>query len=166
MANGITEIFQKAADVDQFRRSVISLEGDFPFDSVSMIDLGNAYFDRYPDRFSNRNTQEVLLGYALVRICAVERMIRNIDRARKDAYRTLFADVSRAAEIVSGIVRGAGKETALQEYRLLAEELQLVKDTVDEIPRGMVKERYIGGISNLFNILYVLKMNVDKSPGS
>ena len=33
---------------------------------------------------------------------------------------------------------------------------------VDSLPKGMIKERFVGGITNLFNIAYLIKMNEAK----
>ena len=165
MKSCIVDIFINAEEIESFRTSVISLGGNFIFDSASMIDLGTAYFERYPDRFSNRNTEEVLLGYSLVRICTVEKMVEKLEDGKKESFRSIFADVSKTADTVAMLVNRFGRESVLQDYRHLSESLQGIKDTVDEIPRGMIKERFVGGISNLFNILYVLKMNIDKSDG-
>ncbi|MBN1531543.1 MAG: hypothetical protein JXA20_02670 [Spirochaetes bacterium] len=166
MEKEIAHIFSASRDVDAFKESVISLQGDFDFSSGSMIELGTVYFNRYPDRFSNRNTEEVLLGYAVVRICIVEKLLYGISGDRKNLYRELFSDVSAAERVVKGLIGLAGNDAVLKEYVSLSSGLQRIKETIDEIPRGMIKERFIGGISNLFNILYVLKMTIGKLTGA
>ncbi len=160
MESAIADIFSSASDLDAFRESVISLKGDFSFDSASMINLGTEYFKRYPDRFSNRNSDEVLLGYSVVRICIIERLLRQLPEDAKALYREIFSDVSAVEGAVKTLIDLFGYETMVSTFQKLSSELQSIKDTIDEIPRGMIKERFIGGISNLFNILYVLKMNI------
>ena len=60
-----------------------------------MIELGAAYFERFPDRTRDRNADEVRLGYALVRVAIIEKAVLAVDPARRDAYRTMFDDVVR-----------------------------------------------------------------------
>jgi hypothetical protein len=165
MEKEIDRIFTDSRDAETFKKSIISLQGDFDFTSGSMVKLGTVYFERYPDRFSNRNTEEVLLGYTLVRICIVEKLLNGIPGDRKNLYRELFSDVSAVGRVVKDLIRLIGYDPVLKEYGLLSAGLLRIKETIDEIPRGMIKERFIGGISNLFNILYVLKMTIGTHSG-
>lgn len=156
------EIFARAPDIDSFRREIRRLEGDFPFDAPEMIRLGEAYFRRFPDRPSGRDMEEVGLGYGLVRACAVEKLVAGMSPDRRDAYRELFDDVGRAAAVAAARRAAAGPDALRRDVEALAAGLAALKATVDEIPRGMVKERFMGGLSNLFNILYVLRMRLDR----
>jgi hypothetical protein len=156
------EIFDRAPDATSFRREIRRLEGDFPFDAAAMIRLGETYFRRFPDRPSGRDLEEIRLGYALVRACAVEKLVRGMSPDRRDAYRELFEDAGRAAGVVAARRAAAGPEALAGDIEALAAGLAALKATVDEIPRGMIKERFMGGLSNLFNILYVLRMSAGR----
>ena len=162
MGESAAEIFDRAPEATSFRLEIRRLEGDFPFDAAAMIRLGEAYFRRFPDRSSGRDLEEVRLGYALVRACAVEKLVRGMSPDRRDAYRELFEDVGRAAGVVAARRSAAGPEGLAGDIEALAAGLAALKATVDEIPRGMIKERFMGGLSSLFNILYVLKMSAGR----
>lgn len=162
MAESPAEVFARAPDAESFRREIRRLGGDFPFDVREMIRLGEAYFRRFPDRPSGRDMEEVRLGYALVRACAVEKLVRGMSADRRDAYRELFEDAGRAAAVVAARRAAAGEDALRRDAEALAAGLAVLKATVDEIPRGMLKERFMGGLSNLFNILYLLRMHLER----
>jgi len=159
------EIFDRVPDAASFRREIRRLDGDFPFDSGAMIRLGEAYFRRFPDSPSARNLDEVRLGYALVRVCAVEKLVRGMSPDLRDAYRAAFEDPGRAAGVVAARRAVAGPEAPAGDIDALAAGLAVLKTTVDEIPRGMIKERFMGGLSTLFNILYVLRIAAGRRDG-
>ena len=152
------EIFLAAEDVASFRNSIKALGGEFVFDSAAMIALGTAYFEKYPDRGHDRNMDEVRLGYELVRICAIEKMVREIPAERKKLYATALNSAAAVGTAVDGLVRSIGAEGLAADYALLSAALENIKRTIDEIPKGMVKERFVGGVTALFNILYVFKL--------
>ena len=99
------EIFLAAEDVASFRNSIKALGGEFVFDSAAMIALGTAYFEKYPDRGHDRNMDEVRLGYELVRICAIEKMVREIPAERKKLYATALNSAAAVGTAVDGLVR-------------------------------------------------------------
>jgi hypothetical protein len=39
-------------------------------------------------------------------------------------------------------------------------ELSALRAAIDEIPKGSIKERFVGGISHLYNVLYVVRLNL------
>jgi hypothetical protein len=151
-----TLLFLQSPDLEAFRRGIESEGGAFSFMSADMIDLGKAYFLKYPDRAEGRNMEEVRLGYTLVRIAIVEKIIACLPPPRRERYRRLFEDVGRAVEESEALVRDLGADAYIEDYETLAKALVEVKSAIDEIPKGMIKERFVGGISNLFNILYLL----------
>ncbi len=152
-------IFARNSTAESFRAAVEALAGDFPFAAPDMIALGEAYFRAHPDRTHDRNPEEVRLGYALARVCIIEKTVRGIDPGRRAAYRAIFHDVSKASPLLEPLVAAAGGREALaRDCEDLAAALDRIKATIDEIPKSMIKERFVGGISNLFNILYVLRM--------
>jgi len=59
MSQSPARIFIETGNFDEFREKIVSLNGEFMFDTDEMFRLGEAYFNRYPDSFSHRNSQEV-----------------------------------------------------------------------------------------------------------
>lgn len=154
------EIFQAVEDVAAFRSSLKALGGEFVFDSAAMIALGAAYFEKYPDRGHDRNMDEVRLGYELVRICAIEKMVREIPVERRELYRSALSNAATVGPAADGLIKSVGAETLAADHALLSAALENIKRTIDEIPKGMVKERFVGGVTALFNILYVFKLKL------
>ncbi len=160
MSVSLAEIFRREPGLQGFRRSVAALGGDFPFASADMIALGEAYFERYPDRAQDRNTREVLIGYAVARAAIVEKAVLAVAAARRDAYRAMLDDVACVGPGLEELGRAADRDDLAADHAALAAALNALRATIDEIPKGLVKERFVGGISNLFNILYVIGMRL------
>jgi len=148
------ELFSRSPDPESFAAAVRKLGGDFPFDAAEMIGLGEAYFRRHPDSSHQRDAASVLIGYAAVRVCIIERIIRGLAPAGRDFFRSVFEDpsrVGRAAEAVAPAALSA-------DLAAVEAELSAIRRTIEEIPKGPVKERFIGGISHLFNVLYLVRL--------
>jgi hypothetical protein len=162
MSASLAEIFRREPDLGSFRRAVGALGGDFPFSSADMIDLGTAYFERYPDRVHDRNAEEVRLGYAIVRTAVIEKAVLGLGPDRRPAFRAMLDDVSRVGPEVEGLLGSVGPGAFVADIEKLSSGLAALRATIDELPKGMVKERFVGGISNLFNILYVIRMKAPR----
>jgi len=119
-----------------------------------------AYLERFPDRQQDRNAEEVRLGYAIVRTAIAEKAVLAVGPPRRQAYRAIFSDANRIAPETEALVASAGWEVILADHDALAAALAALKAAIEEIPKGMIRERFIGGISYFFNILYVFKMNL------
>jgi hypothetical protein len=154
------EIFRASGELDSFRRELTALDGEFDFASPDMIALGEAYFERHPDRSVGRDTTAVLLGYALVRACAVEKAVRGLSPAGRRFYRAALLDVSRVGPLVEERRASESPEELRREADEVGAALDAIKRTIEEIPKGMIRERFIGGISNLYNILYMVRMKL------
>ena len=156
MSASLADLFRRESDPEAFRRAVIALGGDFPFASGDMVALGAAYFERYPDRARERNTPEVLVGYAVARAALIEKAVLAVPPARRDAYRAMLADVARVGPGLEELERTAGRADLAADHAALGTALARLMAVIDEVPKGPIKERFVGGISNLFNILYVI----------
>ena len=154
------DIFRRSSDLESFRRELTALDGEFEFASPDMIALGEAYFERHPDRSVGRDAAAVLLGYSLVRVCTVEKVIRGLSPAGRRFYRAALQDVTRVGPLVEERRTSESPGELRREAEAVAAALDEVKRTIEEIPKGMIRERFIGGISNLYNILYVVKMQL------
>ncbi len=162
MGASLTELFRREPDLASFRRAVAALGGDFPLSSADMIELGTAYFERFPDRVHDRNAEEVRFGYAIVRAAVIEKAILGLAPERRPAFREMLEDVSRVGPAVEGLLGSGGPEMLAADIERLSAALAALRATIDEIPKGTIKERFIGGISNLFNILYVIRMKAPR----
>jgi hypothetical protein len=72
----------------------------------------------------------------------------------------MLDDVVKVGPSIGVLLAAAGREILLADHTALSAALAGLKATIDEIPKGMIKERFVGGISNLFNILYVIGMKL------
>lgn len=158
-------VFLSAEDVTSFRESLRALNGEFDFDSPAMIALGTTYFQKHPDRSQNRDMDAVRLGYELVRICAVEKMVQTIPERRRELYRTALSDAASIGESADRLLESVGPAVLAEDHARLNASLDDIKSTINEIPKGMVKERFVGGITALHNMLYVFKLKIRSATG-
>lgn len=158
----IAEIFRGSADIEEFKSRVLDLNGEFPLDRDEMVAIGNAYFDRYPDCFSNRDCREVTLGYKLVRICIAEKLLDHTDTGTLSLCRGMLHDISAIDANCRELVKSAGLERAVGIHRDMENRLKEVQAVIDSLPVGMIKERFVGGISNTYNVLYLIESCVRK----
>jgi len=156
------EIFDRNPEPDAFRASVESLNGDFPFDTAAMIALGEAYFRRHPDSSHDRDRASVLIGYGLVRVCAVERILRNLSPSSRAFFRAVFKDPAK----VGPLAERFSKEILSADLAAVEAEMTGVRQEIEGIPKGPIKERFVGGISHLCTVLYLVRMQVKKMGGN
>jgi len=169
----LADLFIQSPDLASFQEAVRGLAGDFPFHAAAMIDLGTAYFARHPETARDRDMEAVLLGYGLVRVCAVERIVRGLSPEGRDFFRGVFKDASGVGRLLesrlgvepsapatSGSMNPKVRDVLRDEFLRVESELSGLRATIDEIPKGSIKERFVGGISHLFNVLYVVRLNL------
>lgn len=154
------EYFIKSKNLDEFRSDIIACDGNFDFDIEEMIALGSAYLERFPDCFSNRSCQDVQLGYQLARICLVEKLIIDFPSDVKDAFRKMFFNAQAVNEQMEYLKQKLSYDELSNIVATIQKRLEEYHLKVDSLPKGMIKERFVGGITNLFNIAYLIKMNV------
>lgn len=154
---------------EDFARAVRGLEGDFAFDAGAMIALGRAYFERHPDSASGRDLDAVRAGYAVVRACAVERAVRGLAPDGRDFYRAVFEQPSRARALVEARIAAGGAAAPgflRAELEAVRAALDAIRLEVDSIPKGMIKERFVGGLSLLSNGLFLVKTWLERAASS
>jgi hypothetical protein len=156
------EYFIKSKNLDEFRSDIITCDGDFDFDVEDMIALGSAYLERFPDCFSNRSCQDVQLGYQLARICIVEKLITGFPPDVKDAFRKMFFSAQAVGQQMDYLAQKYHYDELSNMIATIQKRLEEYHLKVDSLPKGMIKERFVGGITNLFNIAYLIKMNEAK----
>ena len=151
------EIFARTESIDAFRNEIRSCKGDFDFDAQDMIDLGKAYFKRYPDSYRHRNTSDVLAGYELARVCIMEKAIGTYDAEVKDCFRSMVRDVAVIHDTVQQCIKKRGYDESNKMYLSIYKKIDDIKFIIDTLPMGMIKERYIGGITLFYNISYIIQ---------
>jgi len=156
------EYFIKSKNLDEFRRDILACDGEFDFEIEDMIALGSAYLERFPDCFSNRSCQDVQLGYQLARICIVEKLITGFPPDVKDAFRKMFFSAQAVGQQMDYLAQKYRYDELSNMIATIQKRLEEYHFKVDSLPKGMIKERFVGGITNLFNIAYLIKMNEAK----
>lgn len=157
VAARVAQLFRDNPDIEDFRERVIALRGDFPFDSEEMQALGDAYFERYPDCFSNRSCQDVALGYRMVRICVIEKLLGGLEERTAAGFREMFYNVSVIPQAVARLCASIGAERFTSHHEEFCRRLGEIQLVIDSLPIGMTKERFIGGVSHIHNVLYIIK---------
>lgn len=155
------EILAAANDFCDFQNVMISLDGNFPFGTEEMLELGTVYFTRYPDSSVDRNMENIRIGYRIVRVCILEKILLGIDSRYRFLVRDMMGNMLLMEDIVKKLVNEIGMD-AFEEYRrTVTRNLDEIRSVIEELPRGMIKERFVGGISKFYNELYLLNNAVD-----
>lgn len=162
MAQSIAQLFRENEDIELFRQKTAALNGAFSFEKEDMIELGNVYFERYPDCFSNRNCGEIALGYKMVRICVIEKLVAGMGGEMKDGFREMLFDLSTIERNVKGLSAAFGADAVRSRFREMERTLADIQHVIDTLPIGMIKERFIGGVSYIHNIIYLIAGNLSK----
>lgn len=163
MTKNLVDLFRTAPDLEDFFAEVKNLGGNFSLTTADLMALGQAYFERYPEKFVQRNLDEVRLGYQLTRFCLLEKALNDFPEEVKEFFRQAF-DKPEAASGLLEAFRLSTYGDKLQEYFVqLQASLSEIKTTVDELPKGMIKERFLGGLSTLHNVVYLLKILISRN---
>jgi hypothetical protein len=166
MSRKPADILTEASGFEEFRSRVLALDGDFPFGPEEMLELGKVYFVRYPDTSDDRNMDNIRMGYRIVRVCILEKILAGIDNGHRVMVRSLLDDMLLMDNILDKLVRDVGIE-GIERYRAtVSRNLDEVRGLIDELPRGMIKERFVGGISKFYNELYLLNNAINFFKGA
>ena len=92
----------------------------------------------------------------------MEKILDGLDGVARGPYREMLSDVARMEGLVEGLCRSHGSERVERDVGVIARNLDRVKETIDSLPRGMIKERFVGGISSFYNNLYLVKQLIAK----
>ncbi|GEM_PF-276145 len=155
------DLFRQFPDPRDFSRAVRGQDGDFAFDAPAMADLGRAYFEVHPDTAAGRDLEGVRIGYALVRACSIERMVQALPTEGKEFFRTSLEQPARIRELIAArLGTGPAGESAAAlrvELESVGAALDAIRAEIELLPKGMIKERFVGGISLLTNGLYLIR---------
>jgi hypothetical protein len=156
------EILSASKDFEDFKTRILALKGDFPFSPEEMIDLGRIYFLRYPDTSDNRNMYNISTGYRIVRVCILEKVLLDIDDGHRAMIHDMLDDMTLIDATLDRLHKEMGME-GIEEYRsIVSKNLDRIKSTIDDLPRGMIKERFIGGISKFYNEMYLINNAIEQ----
>lgn len=161
----IAELFKKSASMDDFRQALLELDGAFPFEKEDMIEIGQTYEEIYPDcRDATHYCQQVVqLGYTLVRVCAVEHLIRDLDGDLKKIFREMFFQVPGIEANVKLLIGMLGRERLTDLSKTINLRIQEIVVMVDQFPQSIVKEKFSGGMASLVNVDYLIRHAIEKS---
>lgn len=153
----ISQILKDNADADKFKEALFGHGDNFEFNTDAMIEFGETYCSLYPESLTHSDSAGVVTGYRLVRICVVEILMVEIPADLREFYRAMFADVHSIGSMLADVIAAAGIDKALDIHRSLESLIKNIKTDIDMMPQSVSKERFIGGISVFFNILYLMK---------
>ncbi len=157
----ICEILKDTKDPDLFRESLLKVNGEFDFGMDSMVSLGEVYCELYPDSVSHGDSAQVQIGYRIVRISIVEVLVRNMDNELKRRYREMFTNISSIKDQMSEIVSTLGLDEAVKIHKEIDNRIKGLKIEIDQMESSIIKERFTGGITVFYNILYLMKKTLN-----
>jgi hypothetical protein len=163
MTSRLTDLFNESQDLSSFENSVIELNGDFNFDRNEMLSLGAAYLFKFPDRKKDRDSDEVRFGYRIARVCITEILIKGLPLIEQDYLRRGFRSPESLGENLIKLIERKGCKGCYGLLDLLNTRIGLIHATVNTLPKGLVRERFTGGISTSFNYLYLFKLLLEKN---
>ena len=166
MGSKVAELFSSCSSIDDFRNEVLSCDGDFRFELEDMVSLGKSYVEKYPQCLdSTKYCQELAYtGYTMVRICIVEKILCGLDPQVKNTFRDMISHIDRIETLTAVLVAHHGREMVQGQYAAVNENLGALQAMIEQIPRGIIKERFSGGISSILNIMYLIRMALQKVP--
>jgi len=162
MSSIIADIFKNRGSLDEFREAVIALDSSFPLEKEDLLEIGQAYSERYPETYSKRNPQHVQIGYTIARICVIEKALEGTDQKIKNSYRSMFYSLNAIEQKIIGLIEADGCEQVNGDYQRIFGRIKHIEAIIDELPRGMIKEKFIGGLSVIYNVVYLINHFVEK----
>jgi hypothetical protein len=160
------DIFLRQPELAAFRNSLQALEGDFPFVQEDLIALGEAYFRLFPDRQTDRDLNAVQLGYAIVRVCLIEKAVRGLGPQAKAIFRCALADPARAVSFAREAGAIFPPDAPRRDLAAVEAALDAAKAEIDALPKGLIKERFVGGLTGVLTNLFLIKSGLYKAEGS
>lgn len=160
MSRSISQILIDTMEPEAFKKEICSLQGYFSFDLESMISLGETYCRLYPDSVDHADSAQVQIGYRVVRICIVEVIISEVNEALRKSCRELLSNIASINPITEEMISAHGHDEIYQTYVTLDKRVREIKTVIDTMPVGVIKERFVGGISVFYNILYLMKKSI------
>ena len=126
-----------------------------------MLLLGRVIFLRFPDTSDDRNMEYIRMGYRIVRVCILEKILESIDGDHREMVRRMLDDMAIMDIALNDLLKNIGPDGIEKYRRIVSGNLDLVRAAIDGLPRGMIKERFVGGISKFYNLMYILSNAMD-----
>ena len=161
MSNEISEILRSTKEPDKFRESLLKTNGEFDFSRPSMVRLGEVYCELYPESVSHGDSAQVQIGYKIVRISIAEVLVKNMNNDLKRRYREMFTNISTIKNNLEEISLTLGAEEALRIHNDLDSKIKEIKSDIDLMESSVIKERFTGGITVFYNIIYLMKKSLN-----
>lgn len=161
MNQAISEILRDTKDPDLYRESLIKINGGFDFGIDSMIGLGEVYCSLYPDSVSHGDSAQVQIGYRIVRISIVEYLLRGMEGDLKQKYREMFTNIQTISGHLADIISDIGMEETVKIHKRLDSEIKKIKGDIDLMENSVIKERFTGGVTVFYNIIYLMKRSLN-----
>lgn len=155
MSSLIATLFKEHSIIQDFKDALIALDSSFSFEREDILELGRAYCERYPESYSKRNTQNVQIGYFMARLCIVEKALADIPPDNRNAYRQIFYDMDCIENKINNLIQRCGCEQVAYEFVTITGKIKDLEALIDSLPRGMIKEKFIGGLSVIYNVIYL-----------
>jgi len=87
--------------------------------------------------------------------------LQGIDNRHRYMVREMLDNMLLMEDILRKLVNEMGME-AFEEYRrTVTRNLDELRSVIEELPRGMIKERFVGGISKFLNEMYLLNNAIE-----
>ena len=150
---------------EDFRKGLRGLHGSFGFETDDMIELGKVYFELYPDAAQHRDNEQVLAGYEIVRICIFEKLMEDLPPGEKDIWWLMVKKSSEVPQRIHQLLAFRKPEELLKLAEALRKKLKNIQIKIEEIPRGEVRERFMGGVAVFPNTLYLFDLALKKAVG-
>jgi hypothetical protein len=166
MGSQIAALFKEKKTIQDFREAMIALDSTFALEQEDLMAIGQIYCDRYPESYSKRNCQHVQIGYSMARICVIEKSLAGIQPECKTIYRTMFYNLNTIEDSVSQLIKSIGCEQIKTDYQTITAAIKNIESLIDGLPRGMIKEKFVGGLSVIYNVVYLFHYYVEKCTDS
>jgi hypothetical protein len=161
MKPSVADILKNEITTEKYAEAIQSFDGDFIFDSDTMMEFGEVYCSLYPESVNHGDSVQVVTGYKLVRITIIEYILAGVDSKLKPYYREMLISASGVAKYLSEVLAVAGRESTVDTYKSLDIKVKDIKSVIDTLPNSVIKERFTGGVSVFYNTLYLIKKSLD-----
>jgi len=80
--------------------------------------------------------------------------------------RCMLEELCSMDDMLAKLIKETGMEEVESVMIALERNLDRVRSVIESLPRGMTKERFVGGISKFYNMMYLLKEAIKKIKNS
>jgi hypothetical protein len=154
----VLEVFLRNEDYESFRDELIDLNGNFELEPEDMLELGKELIRRYGDT----GRADARPAYRVTRLCLLEKILADRPTAPKEALREIFSLPRSLPESLDRLSRASTLAEIRRLHRGIEENTARLQLAIDRLPKGMIRERFSGGISSFLNVLYLFECEIDR----